>query len=421
MSEMPADLQLPDNSSSFYTPAKLTFSDLIYTVQHHNGKNYSLARKSDEALGMRASAVRIAPSVLDLRRAAPIHNLNCLNICLKIIARVYDSNPRLPYQGNQRLSRTWDHGHDHLHPIWRLKCPIEPSWLMVRSDSKPGAHVCETEREREGAREEIVSALDDAVAPSPSDRAASHLIKATKRDESTHPRGARSSSLGCAVILRALEEKVNVTDNLKRKGQTENEHNNNGANESRRRPRYRESTTQPNHVNTVLYVIRNTGSATIHARKDPFPWLFSIRSAAGPELTVVGVRTSPWQRGFQATPSTPPAILPTLSPFQPNRLHKYIIAFHSERAESVMEIEHVYVRQIGRHDWRGRGGVVVRLLTSHLGEPGSLPDFHMWESCRRMPLVGVFSRRSPVCPILSFLRCSILISLHPHRLSRPRC
>ncbi|KAJ8897435.1 hypothetical protein PR048_002781 [Dryococelus australis] len=42
----------------------------------------------------------------------------------------------------------------------------------------------------------------------------------------------------------------------------------------------------------------------------------------------------------------------------------------------------------------------------------------MWESCRTMPLVGGFSRESPIFPALSFRRCSVLTSLHPHRLSR---
>ncbi|KAJ8872451.1 hypothetical protein PR048_026055 [Dryococelus australis] len=58
-------------------------------------------------------------------------------------------------------------------------------------------------------------------------------------------------------------------------------------------------------------------------------------------------------------------------------------------------------------------------------EPGSIPgrvtpDFRMWESCRTMPQVGGFSRGSPASPVLAFRRCSILASLHPHRLSRSR-
>ncbi|KAJ8872733.1 hypothetical protein PR048_026348 [Dryococelus australis] len=76
---------------------------------------------------------------------------------------------------------------------------------------------------------------------------------------------------------------------------------------------------------------------------------------------------------------------------------------------------------------RGRGGVVVRLL-------GPLPFFsprrtgfnfrrsrsrifRMWESCRTVPLIDGFFRGSPVspCPFIP------LTSLHPHRLSRPRC
>ncbi|KAJ8871740.1 hypothetical protein PR048_028076 [Dryococelus australis] len=56
------------------------------------------------------------------------------------------------------------------------------------------------------------------------------------------------------------------------------------------------------------------------------------------------------------------------------------------------------------------------VLASHQGDPGSIssrvtPDFRMWESCRTMPLVGGFSRRSPVSPTLSFRRCSILTSI----------
>ncbi|KAJ8888387.1 hypothetical protein PR048_007877 [Dryococelus australis] len=39
---------------------------------------------------------------------------------------------------------------------------------------------------------------------------------------------------------------------------------------------------------------------------------------------------------------------------------------------------------------------------------GSPPDFHMWESCRTIPLVGEFSRGSPVSFTLEFRRWSIL-------------
>ncbi|KAJ8870896.1 hypothetical protein PR048_027197 [Dryococelus australis] len=56
----------------------------------------------------------------------------------------------------------------------------------------------------------------------------------------------------------------------------------------------------------------------------------------------------------------------------------------------------------------------VSPLASHIGEPGSIhgrsPNFRKWESCLTTPLVGRFSRVSPVSPALSFRRCSILIS-----------
>ncbi|KAJ8866077.1 hypothetical protein PR048_033601 [Dryococelus australis] len=74
----------------------------------------------------------------------------------------------------------------------------------------------------------------------------------------------------------------------------------------------------------------------------------------------------------------------------------------------------------------GRGGLAISTLASHQGEPGSIPgratpDLRKWESCRTMPLVSGFSWVSPVSPALAFRRCSIFTSLHPHRLSRPRC
>ncbi|KAJ8890655.1 hypothetical protein PR048_010164 [Dryococelus australis] len=50
----------------------------------------------------------------------------------------------------------------------------------------------------------------------------------------------------------------------------------------------------------------------------------------------------------------------------------------------------------------GRGCVVVRLIASHLGELGSIPGGvapgFLWKTCREMPLVGGYSRGSPVYP-----------------------
>ncbi|KAJ8895043.1 hypothetical protein PR048_000367 [Dryococelus australis] len=74
----------------------------------------------------------------------------------------------------------------------------------------------------------------------------------------------------------------------------------------------------------------------------------------------------------------------------------------------------------------GRGGLVVRLLASHLTEPGLIPDkvAPRFSHVRILPdyTVGrrVFSG-SPVSPALSFRFYYILTSLHPHRLSRFRC
>ncbi|KAJ8878678.1 hypothetical protein PR048_019263 [Dryococelus australis] len=42
---------------------------------------------------------------------------------------------------------------------------------------------------------------------------------------------------------------------------------------------------------------------------------------------------------------------------------------------------------------------------------GSLPDFHMWESCQMVPLVGGFSLESPFSPTTLFWCCSMLTSI----------
>ncbi|KAJ8870657.1 hypothetical protein PR048_029680 [Dryococelus australis] len=76
----------------------------------------------------------------------------------------------------------------------------------------------------------------------------------------------------------------------------------------------------------------------------------------------------------------------------------------------------------------GCGGVVDRLLASHptkairLRFPaGSPSDFGTSDSSWTMMLVGGFSQGSSFSLALAFRRCSILNSLHPHRISRPRC
>ncbi|KAJ8897469.1 hypothetical protein PR048_002815 [Dryococelus australis] len=48
----------------------------------------------------------------------------------------------------------------------------------------------------------------------------------------------------------------------------------------------------------------------------------------------------------------------------------------------------------------------------------SLSDFHTWVSCRKMRLIGGFSRGFPVSLALAFERCFVSTSFHPHRHSR---
>ncbi|KAJ8874313.1 hypothetical protein PR048_025159 [Dryococelus australis] len=75
---------------------------------------------------------------------------------------------------------------------------------------------------------------------------------------------------------------------------------------------------------------------------------------------------------------------------------------------------------------RDRGSAVVKttsILPRRTGfefPAGSSRIFAMWESCRTMQLVGGFSRGSPVSPVFTFKRCSILTLLPTHGLSKPK-
>ncbi|KAJ8872687.1 hypothetical protein PR048_026300 [Dryococelus australis] len=58
--------------------------------------------------------------------------------------------------------------------------------------------------------------------------------------------------------------------------------------------------------------------------------------------------------------------------------------------------------------------IMYRQSRRVLSPAGSPPYFRMWESCLTIPLVGGFSRGSPVLPALTFRLCSTLTSLRPH-------
>ncbi|KAJ8870638.1 hypothetical protein PR048_029661 [Dryococelus australis] len=63
---------------------------------------------------------------------------------------------------------------------------------------------------------------------------------------------------------------------------------------------------------------------------------------------------------------------------------------------------------------------LVRLLASHLDEPGSIPGWVTPVFSHVAIVPGGFPRSSPVSRALAFRRNSMLTSLHPHRLSRPQ-
>ncbi|KAJ8881229.1 hypothetical protein PR048_017703 [Dryococelus australis] len=71
------------------------------------------------------------------------------------------------------------------------------------------------------------------------------------------------------------------------------------------------------------------------------------------------------------------------------------VLFISRHIHAPFHPPHVFSQRWERPSRRGAHGVVVRLLASHQGEKGSVSGgvarhFRKWESCRTMPLVGVF-------------------------------
>ncbi|KAJ8897788.1 hypothetical protein PR048_003138 [Dryococelus australis] len=69
-------------------------------------------------------------------------------------------------------------------------------------------------------------------------------------------------------------------------------------------------------------------------------------------------------------------------------------------------------------DGKKRGAAMIRTGFDYRRHN---PRFsHVGNRCRTMPLVGGFSRGSPVSSVHAFRCCSIPISIHPIRLSRPR-
>ncbi|KAJ8873192.1 hypothetical protein PR048_026825 [Dryococelus australis] len=92
-----------------------------------------------------------------------------------------------------------------------------------------------------------------------------------------------------------------------------------------------------------------------------------------------------------------------------SRIQVAIVLLSSVYVASIISIE-VYCRTACQ-------ATTVNPLASHQGEPGSIPGrvtgFHMWELGRTMPLVGGFSRESPVSPTPSFRRHSTLTLITP--------
>ncbi|KAJ8869073.1 hypothetical protein PR048_030634 [Dryococelus australis] len=83
---------------------------------------------------------------------------------------------------------------------------------------------------------------------------------------------------------------------------------------------------------------------------------------------------------------------------------KFVYSLPTTRdGEQVVKVENSLV--VNGHIYRGDERLTCSPPTTT--KPGSLPgwftpDFHKWESCRTMPLVGGFSRGSSVSPAPSF-------------------
>ncbi|KAJ8875322.1 hypothetical protein PR048_023217 [Dryococelus australis] len=103
--------------------SELPISPLLNELQRHGGNTARLARRSDETLGVRVSVVRIAPSLLDLGRAAPTNSQLCAPTHLR----------EVPQE------------HSPLHPsrLVLLAVTAHEGWLTSQEYSGPRDHLPE--------------------------------------------------------------------------------------------------------------------------------------------------------------------------------------------------------------------------------------------------------------------------------------
>ncbi|KAJ8866292.1 hypothetical protein PR048_032135 [Dryococelus australis] len=288
-----------------------------------DGNTARLARRSDEALGVRVSVARIAPSLLELARAAGRYSSHRPGLTSERV-----STPAMPadLSGDERCL------FDASHP-----------------------------RTRQGGRKSTL-----ACGKYLSVDLAASICQLTLRQSyggSIHSTHAST----CVLISRWVCEEL--TD-LRLVGQR-------GGPDGGGEPQQHQRSQHADDVLEARACMWTLGAATPR---------YKAPAARARRLRSTGERRCP----CLTTPLPPPPSAPTSLVVEAARFGQFL-TLRSTNANRV-------------------------LLPA-----GSLPDVRKWESCWTMPLVGGFCRGSPVSPTLAFRDYSILISFHPHRLSRPRC
>ncbi|KAJ8879800.1 hypothetical protein PR048_020408, partial [Dryococelus australis] len=126
----------------------------------------------------------------------------------------------------------------------------------------------------------------------------------------------------------------------------------------------------------------------------------SNQAAGEPVRAIYRTIRQLWQHCFRSLATFPTLPLPVLD--RPI----------SARCGSVAQLKALFGPSSRRDIPSGRLACSPPAGANRVQSPaGSRPYFRMWESCRKMPLVGGFSRESPVSPASSFRSYSILSSI----------
>ncbi|KAJ8872391.1 hypothetical protein PR048_025995 [Dryococelus australis] len=387
-------------------------------VRRRDGNTARLARRSDEALEVCVSVARIAPSLLDLERAAPSHSnrnlkTKILDTCWWVGAN-HDPLPRLA----DALSITPRQRHS-ISEYSRVKelflPPVTPTPPLSCRDNAKEMHSSRTRH-----------CLIHAVAVFPFAIRRSFFYHPELSHSFINPIHLKLAEFEMARRPAAVFIKLAVTSGMfiaPREALRERDIGRKQYNQSPRRASVIQNPSLPSLPPSLSYdlttlfpslpLARARCKASLdHQRRLEFLQTAYVRRKLPAEMASIKATprgNTPWIK-FSA--SNPLRLLGRKIMQGDVHRGKEGLGSHGLNFGAMTTTLSIY----GEHG-KNRQERPVCLLASHLDYPGSIPgratpDSRMWESCRTMPLVGGFFRRPPVPPPPnSFRRCSMIASI----------